>query len=1190
MALAIGVCLLAGSAMRLVTVRQDFLDLLEYDGHLMQSSVRIQMLDDSITSVVEHAIHGTEPELRSRYDELIAALDQELQKARQLAPDELDRFLANNDRANKRLIAAELRAWKALEEGNHKLAHANLDSAAYRTDKRLYRLAVQGLTERLSQARLRHIAEFERESRQAILAVCAALLLMAFTVYFFVRGLRLRIRAEQRIRELEADHRRELEQKVTERTADVSAGRRALEVALSAVEHERAVLDSVFELSPIGLVVLNSDLRIERYNQAIERLGGKPFEDWIGARVGEALGCTASNGHCSDVGECTHCALRAAVQSAAIDGVDRRTFEAPFRQLGPSGLRTLWLVCSARKITLNGTSRILVAITDVSEQKQAEEDLREREESFRLIFESCTDPVLLLRSNLFVACNDAAVKALGLSTKEEVLGRTPFELSPVRQPNGQTSAERGAEMIAIAEREGFVQFEWVHQTQAGDSVDVEVMITAMRLNGRDHLHVVWRDIAARKRAEADLNRRTEELEAANASLERMANCDDLTGLVNRRRFHELVEAELDTCGGRPFALLFLDLDNFKVVNDSLGHEAGDDLLRQVGQRMLLGDGLQTQVARLGGDEFALLLGTPTSPMVAEAAAERIVRRMESPFELKGHSLTMTCSIGVVTSEDAQTVEELLQRADTAMYVAKRTGKSGYRVFEPAMLAEVQARLDLEAELRRAWDERSFEIHFQPLVDVLTGAPCEVEALLRWNHAVRGWIPPSEFVPLAEEINLIGAIGPWVLEEACVQANAWRQSWPNAANLRIAVNVSGRQLERRDFLSQIKRALEVSELPPHALTLEVTETTVMTDLEAVTAKLRALRELGVRIAIDDFGTGYSSMGVLATLPADTVKIDRSFVGLLGENLEATAIMRALTTLCRVLGTRCGCRGDRDRGPTRPSPSARLQPCPRLALCEGDEHRGPSGLAGFWAADPPQRVAGKAAGYVRTPSWQNLTMTTIAFPAYAAQRATILGWTAVLSLAFAGICCAVGFWVPGAWWAFLPATFGPTIVSRAVISWCRMKFGDRGEVRVVEALEALDDRCIVVRNWVPDKQGGDIDVLLLTPSGVWVLEVITYAVPTKAEGHRWWVQREDRSWRPIKSPSRQLTRNVGRVNRALGVKAKGLLVFNDRADLRVANVPVPVIRRRELADVVVAEPEHLPDARLAEWAEMIRHSAA
>jgi diguanylate cyclase (GGDEF)-like protein len=347
--------------------------------------------------------------------------------------------------------------------------------------------------------------------------------------------------------------------------------------------------------------------------------------------------------------------------------------------------------------------------------------------------------------------------------------------------------------------------------------------------------------------------------------------------------------------GGHFAVLCIDLDNFKSVNDTLGHPLGDLLLQHVAKRLRgeLRDG--DTVARLGGDEFAVLQADAGSADAASELAERLLTVISEPYELDGHMVAVGASIGIALApDDGEDPDRLLKQADMALYRAKGDGKGAFRFFEPEMDARVQARRQLEMDLRAALHAGGLEIHYQPLVDIASGSTCAYEALLRWPHRERGMIPPGDFIPVAEETGLIGAIGAFVLRQACADAVLWPD------DVKVAVNLSPLQFRTGNLLHTVMGALEQSGLAPRRLELEITETLLLERGDHVLATLHALRALGVRIAMDDFGTGYSSLSYLRSFPFDKIKIDRSFVRDLCSNADSQAIVRAIVSLGSSLG--------------------------------------------------------------------------------------------------------------------------------------------------------------------------------------------------------------------------------------------------------------------------------------------------
>jgi diguanylate cyclase len=384
-----------------------------------------------------------------------------------------------------------------------------------------------------------------------------------------------------------------------------------------------------------------------------------------------------------------------------------------------------------------------------------------------------------------------------------------------------------------------------------------------------------------------------------------ARHDALTALPNRALLVERLRMELARAARRrePVFLLWLDLDDFKVVNDSLGHQAGDQLLVEVGERLRACLRPGDTPARMGGDEFTVLLADVDGCQGAVRVAERVGAELGVPFEVAGHQVVVRASIGIAESVPGTTsVEALLRNADIAMYEAKKLGKGQYQLFAPGMDQAAWKRLELEAELRLALEEQQFELYYQPILDLDGGAVTELEALVRWDHPIRGLIPPADFIPLAEETGLIVPLGEWVLDQACQQLRAWEAGGQVEPSLGLSVNLSPRQLREPELPRRVAQALARSELDPGRLTLEITETSVVDDLDRAEATLAALRELGVHVAVDDFGTGFSALGALKHYPVDSLKIDRSFVDGLGRDAQDTAIVHAVIAFAKTLGLR------------------------------------------------------------------------------------------------------------------------------------------------------------------------------------------------------------------------------------------------------------------------------------------------
>jgi diguanylate cyclase len=379
---------------------------------------------------------------------------------------------------------------------------------------------------------------------------------------------------------------------------------------------------------------------------------------------------------------------------------------------------------------------------------------------------------------------------------------------------------------------------------------------------------------------------------------RMAYSDPLTRLGNRALLSaEIARAQRDARGGDRLSLLLLDLDGFKAVNDSLGHAAGDRLLVRLSERLAATVGPHDVVARLGGDEFAVLVDAP-APGAGLRTARRLLEALSAPVEFAGRTVRVTASIGVVEQFGGE-AGDVLRDADVAMYAAKSAGKACVRQFEPAMRRAVVAKAELEADLRHALERGEFSLRFQPVVDLDTREVRGAEALVRWHHPRRGLLAPNSFIPLAEEVGLVGELDGWVLDEACRVAAGWQALRPGVT---ISVNVTADRFAGTDLVGAVADALADTGLPPQCLTLELTETALVADAEATISRLGALGALGVQVAIDDFGTGYSSLAYLHRLPASILKIDKSFVEGLGTNAESTALVRVILGLAETFGLR------------------------------------------------------------------------------------------------------------------------------------------------------------------------------------------------------------------------------------------------------------------------------------------------
>jgi diguanylate cyclase (GGDEF)-like protein len=383
---------------------------------------------------------------------------------------------------------------------------------------------------------------------------------------------------------------------------------------------------------------------------------------------------------------------------------------------------------------------------------------------------------------------------------------------------------------------------------------------------------------------------------AEAQIAHMALHDPLTDLPNRVLFRQRLESALHRVSrGEPCAVLCLDLDQFKGVNDTLGHPIGDTLLKVVADRLRRIVRPTDTVARLGGDEFAIVQSSMDHPAAATVLSTRLLRELSRPFEVAGHQIIIGVSVGIaIAPGDGSDPDMLLKSADIAMYQAKSDGRNRFRYFKPEMNALIQARRELERDLRMAISAEEFELYYQPLVNLKEARITGFEALLRWNSPTRGLVSPDDFIPLAEEVGLLIQIGEWVLHAACREA----ATWPDP--LKVAVNISATQFSSRNLVQTVAHALEQSGLDASRLELEITESVMIQDFDAALSLLHQIKKLGVSISMDDFGTGYSSLSHVRSFPFNKIKIDQSFVKEIGKTAESTAIIRAVTGMCDSLG--------------------------------------------------------------------------------------------------------------------------------------------------------------------------------------------------------------------------------------------------------------------------------------------------
>ncbi|MDQ3928894.1 MAG: EAL domain-containing protein, partial [Chloroflexota bacterium] len=576
--------------------------------------------------------------------------------------------------------------------------------------------------------------------------------------------------------------------------------------------------------------------------------------------------------------------IRAAVavplkSGETVTGVLCLSFTEESRKFSPEDIDFLSRFAQLASLALENARLYAAAQKEIGERRRAEEALRASESRFRAVFEDAIDAIFVMDGKgEFVDVNPAACQ-LAARSRTELAGMNILELVP---PGRMADIDQ---LTRIFREQGAVKGEFQIMRPCGQVVDVEFTSKANFLPGY-HL-AMFSDITEQK--------------LLREQLSHQAFHDALTDLPNRTLFMDRLTLSLarSTRHGSSLAVIFLDLDDFKVINDSLGHRAGDALLVQVGKRLQNCVRMGDSVARLGGDEFTVLL-EDVEIGDATATAERIAAQLSAPFYVEGCEVFVTSSTGIAISTAGQDgADDLLRNADVAMYEAKNKGKNRYKVFDPSMNARAWERLQMEIDLRRALERNELTLYYQLVVDLASGAVRELEALVRWMHPQRGIVSPAEFIPVAEETGLILPIGQWVLEQACRQVKQWQDALPPGQALRISVNLSPKQFKHHALADEIVRALKQTGLDPHSLKLEITETAAMEDAEATIATLHQLKALGIQLAIDDFGTGYSALSYLKRFPVDTLKLDSSFVEGLGRDAENTAIVRAILAFAKAL---------------------------------------------------------------------------------------------------------------------------------------------------------------------------------------------------------------------------------------------------------------------------------------------------
>jgi diguanylate cyclase (GGDEF)-like protein/PAS domain S-box-containing protein len=651
-------------------------------------------------------------------------------------------------------------------------------------------------------------------------------------------------------------------------TRDITTHKRAEEALRESEERYH----SLFEGVPVGLYRTTPEGRMLDANSALVRILGYPSQEALReTNVGDIYVDREERGR-----------WQRAMEGAGLV----QSFEARVRRFDDA---VIWVRFTVRAF-LGDDGRILRyegALEDVTDRRLAEEALRSSEERFRSLVQNASDLISILDADGIVRYESPShQRVLGLAPEEHT-GRGMLDL--VHPTDRQTVEESLLHLVESPGEIAMFEYRILHRDGAWRTLE-STASNLLRQPAVAGIVLNSHDITDRKRAEEKLLHDTLH--------------DELTGLPNRALFMDRLRQSMERSRREPerlTAVLFLDLDRFKIVNDSLGHLVGDELLIQIAGALAGALRPSDTIARVGGDEFSILLEGGRDVSDAVRVSERIHERLSVPINLGGHEVFVTASIGIaIHTPEYDRPEDLLRDADTAMYKAKAKGRARHVVFNREMHQFVMARLELETDLRRAIERGQFRIHYQPFVDLATDEVVGFEALLRWHHPRRGLLQPEEFLDVAEETGLIVPIGRYVLIESCRQIRELQRKHPEMGSLKLSVNLSNKQFFQADLFDQIREALKTSGLAPACLGLEITEGVIIRNADSAASRFSSLKSMGVQLYMDDFGKGYSSLNYLHRFPMDILKIDRSFTARIEEAEGNLAIVRAIVTLAHQLG--------------------------------------------------------------------------------------------------------------------------------------------------------------------------------------------------------------------------------------------------------------------------------------------------
>ena len=647
--------------------------------------------------------------------------------------------------------------------------------------------------------------------------------------------------------------------------------RQRVERALRLEKHR---FEQLYENTPLAILVAGADEKVVAVNSAFESLFGFARTEVIDREINDLITPADRTDEASWLSRRTFAGETVSQRSVRLrkDGT-----QIPVEIFGVP-------------VVQDGQVELVYGIyVDQTERLRAEAALRESEEKFRSLAEQSLQGIFVLKHGRIAYANQMMADITGYDLGD-FLGLDQQALEGLIHPADRAFVVAAANGFEIGDGEVSPQSEYRLITKSGEVKWVLQQTRTVQFDGDLGVEGVLIEITKRKHAEEQL------LQSALH--------DSLTGLPNRASFHDRVDLALERTRGRsqsPFAVLFLDLDRFKLINDGYGHQAGDRLLVDIAHRLRRAVRPGDTVARLGGDEFTVLIPDIKGPDEAVSVAQRIHTALSKPFQVGDQEVFTSASTGIaISSPRYDNPDEILRDADIAMYQAKANGRARHFMYDKSMHPLVLSQLNLENDLRRALEREEFVLHYQPIIDTLSGRIVACEALVRWQHPERGLLPPGEFLSMAEETGLINPIGEWVLRKGCRQAARWMHECNGSSSPAVSINLFSRQFSKAELVVYIREVLDEFELPPNRLQLEITESAIIDVPELAIDVMRRLRDLGIKVHLDDFGTGYSSLAYLQRFAIDTLKIDRGFIQRIGSDGGGAEIVQTIISLARNLG--------------------------------------------------------------------------------------------------------------------------------------------------------------------------------------------------------------------------------------------------------------------------------------------------